>query len=124
MLDRIPFKQNLALRGFHTGNEELCSVCNSKLETSVHLFRHCDFSAKIWYKIANWIGHDLILPPSLGHSFSMFVGCGLGKFRRKGFGLIMHAFIWSIWRARNNRIFNGGVIDPDEIFDSIKRIFW
>jgi hypothetical protein len=42
----------------------------------------------------------------------------------KGLSLIWHAFIWSIWRAKNNRIFNDGVIDLEEIFDSIKRISW
>jgi hypothetical protein len=88
------------------------------------MFLHCGISAKIWYEIARWIGHELILPPSLGHSFSMLVGCGTGKIRKKGLSLIWHAFIWSIWRARNNRIFNDGVIDPEEIFDSIKRILW
>ncbi|MCH84746.1 hypothetical protein A2U01_0005581 [Trifolium medium] len=88
MHDRIPTKQNLALRGAHTGNDTLCSFCNSTVETSVHLFLHCGVSAKIWYEIARWIDHVLVLLPSLGHSFSMLVGCGAGKKRKKGLSLI------------------------------------
>ncbi|MCH99933.1 putative ribonuclease H protein, partial [Trifolium medium] len=79
MLDRIPTKQNLALRGVQTGNDMMCMFCNMKVETSVHLFLHCDFAAKIWYKITRWIGQELLLPPSLGHSFSLLIGCGAGK---------------------------------------------
>jgi hypothetical protein len=124
VLDRIPSKQNLMLCGVDTGIEALCVACNSKLETSVHLFLHCDVAAHVWYEIARWVGHDLIMPPTLGHSFSLLLSCGFGKIRKKGLALIWHAFIWSIWRARNNRIFNNGVSDPDEIFESIKRISW
>jgi hypothetical protein len=124
VLDRIPSKQNLALRGVDTGNDARCAACNSELESSAHLFLHCRVTAQIWYDIARWIGHELILPPSVDHSFSIFVSCGTNKIRKKGFSLIWHAFIWSIWRARNNRIFNNGVIDPDEICDNVKRISW
>ncbi|KAK2416256.1 hypothetical protein QL285_038667 [Trifolium repens] len=108
VLDRIPSKQNLMLCGVDTGIEALCVACNSKLETSVHLFLHCDVAAHVWYEIARWVGHDLIMPPTLGHSFSLLLSCGFGKIRKKGLALIWHAFIWSIWRARNNRIFNNG----------------
>jgi hypothetical protein len=124
VLDRIPSKQNLALRGVDTGNDARCAACNSELESSAHLFLHCRVTAQIWYDIARWIGHELILPPSVDHSFSIFVSCGTNKIRKKGFSLIWHAFIWSIWRARNNRIFNNGVMDPGEICDNVKRISW
>ncbi|GAU51894.1 hypothetical protein TSUD_416790 [Trifolium subterraneum] len=38
--------------------------------------------------------------------------------------MIWHSFIWAIWKARNHRVFNGGVVDPEEITESIKRISW
>jgi hypothetical protein len=124
LLNRIPTKDNLALRGVDTGNGLLCVACNCTLETSLHLFLHCGIAAQVWYAIARWISHDLPLPPSIFHSFVMLVGCGINKSRKKGLRLIWHAFIWTIWRARNNRIFNSCVIDLLEILDNIKRISW
>jgi hypothetical protein len=46
LFDRIPTKQNLALRGVRTGNDTLFPLCNLSTETSVHLFLHCGISQK------------------------------------------------------------------------------
>jgi hypothetical protein len=52
------------------------------------------------------------------------VGCGIGKKGKKGMALIWHSLIWTVWRMRNNRIFNKGVIDVEEAVESIKRMAW
>jgi hypothetical protein len=33
----------------------------------------------------------------------------------RGFRLIWHALVWSLWRARNDRIFNNSTCEVDEI---------
>jgi hypothetical protein len=124
LLDRIPTMDNLLLRGFPAGNNLNCSLCNASAETAGHLFIFCGTTAKICYDIDSWIGHSMMLPPSIYHSFAMLTGCGVGKRGKKGMALIWHTFIWTIWRMRNNRIFNNGVIDVEEAVESIKRISW
>ncbi|KAK2356421.1 putative membrane lipoprotein [Trifolium repens] len=42
-----------------------------------------------------------------------------GKIRR-GYLLIWHATLWSIWRAYNNAIFASGVFSPRDIVEEIK----
>jgi hypothetical protein len=79
MLDRILTKDNLILRGIHCDGGMACPLCNSNNETSVHLFLHCGIAARVWYEIAWWVGQELILPPTVCQSFSMFIGCGAGK---------------------------------------------
>ncbi|CAJ2666063.1 unnamed protein product [Trifolium pratense] len=92
MLNRIPTKVNLTLRGI--GNDMVCSFYNVTAENTLHMFLHCGTSAKIWYELVQWIGQELLLPPSFSLSFSMMVGCGIGKKGKKGLMLIWHAYIW------------------------------
>jgi hypothetical protein len=124
LINRIPTMDNLALRGFPADINGNCPLCNLNAETAEHLFLHCRVSAKIWYEILRWVDHSSMLPPTLLHSFALLSGCGSGKKGKKGMMLIWHTFVWLIWRARNNRIFNNGSIDADEVIESIKRLSW
>jgi hypothetical protein len=124
LLNRIPTLDNLLLRGFPANGNLMCSLCNGYAETAGHLFLNCEITAKIWYDIVKWIGFQMMLPPTLNHSFAIMANCGKGKRGKKGMMLIWHAFIWTVWRLRNNRIFNNGVIDAEEAVETIKRLSW
>jgi hypothetical protein len=39
---------------------------------------------------------------------------------RKGFLMVWHATLWSIWKARNNVIFATGNFNPRSIVEDIK----
>jgi hypothetical protein len=78
------------------------------------LFLRCEIAARIWYEILAWIGQFTPLPPNLNLSFAMFVGFGAGKKGRKGMMLLWHAYIWTLWCVRNNKVFNDGIVDVDE----------
>jgi hypothetical protein len=54
----------------------------------------------------------------------MFVGSGARKKGKKGMMIVWHVYIWTLWRMRNNRIFNNGVSDADEAVETIKRLSW
>jgi hypothetical protein len=54
----------------------------------------------------------------------MFAGFGAGKKGRKGMMLLWHAYIWTVWGMRNNKVFNNGIVDVDEAVESIKRVSW
>jgi hypothetical protein len=34
------------------------------------------------------------------------------------------AFVWAVWKARNNRVFNNVVVDVPVVFDLIQRLSW
>ncbi|PNX73974.1 ribonuclease H, partial [Trifolium pratense] len=105
LLDRIPTIANPSLRGVANGGNSNCSLCNAaSIKSTVHLFLQCEFAAKVWYHISLWIGQVFILPPNMHLSFSMMLGCGMGKTGKKELLLIWHATIWTVWRIRNNRI--------------------
>jgi hypothetical protein len=124
LLDRVPTKDNLHYRGILSQEEIVCSVCADKIETASHLFLHCDFAANVWYALNRWLGVIIILPPNLVMSYSCFVACGNNRKYRKGFSLVWLAFVWGMWRMRNDRIFNNKVTTTEEVVDYIQRISW
>jgi hypothetical protein len=80
-------------------------------------------SANVWYSLNRWLGVMVILPPNLFLSYAMLVGSGTNKKRRKGYSLVWLAYIWVMWKMRNDFIFNNKVT-VEEIVDSIQRISW
>ncbi|GAU47637.1 hypothetical protein TSUD_238560 [Trifolium subterraneum] len=68
--------------------------CNGREEAGLHLFMFCDFA-----------------------------GAAASKNIWKGYALIWHATIWTIWKSRNNIIFSNSVKDPDKAIDEIKFLF-
>lgn len=124
MLDRIPTRENLVYRGLPRMDDLVCPLCNGGAETDVHLFLHCPVAGKLWYEIVWWIDQSLVLPANLSQSLVLLAGCGISKQGKKGMLLIWHAFVWVIWRTRNNRIFNNGVVDSGEMMELVMRLSW
>jgi hypothetical protein len=38
--------------------------------------------------------------------------------------VIWLAFVWAVWKARNDRVFNNVVVDAPVIFDLVQRLSW
>lgn len=51
-------------------------------------------------------------------------GAVTNKKVRKGYQLIFHAAVWSIWRVRNDRIFNNVICGVAELVEAIKVLLW
>jgi hypothetical protein len=82
-------------------------------EMACHLFLHGRIAAGFWYAINRWFGVCSVIPPSLPLSYAILVGYGSNRKRRKGLSVIWLAFVWVLWRVRNDRVFNnvGGCAD-------------
>jgi hypothetical protein len=125
LLDRIPTRENLAIRNIlEPDSLLLCVLCDRHVESSTHLFLHCDVSALIWRGVLNWLEFNFITPPNIFNHFKCWNGEANSKRIKKGVWLIWHATIWSIWRERNERIFNNQTKGVDEIVDDIKAVSW
>ncbi|MCI92963.1 hypothetical protein A2U01_0114261, partial [Trifolium medium] len=48
----------------------------------------------------------VVIPPDIRMSYGLLVGCGGNKKIRKGYSIVWLAFMWVIWRFRNDRVFN------------------
>jgi hypothetical protein len=124
LLDRVPTKDNLVKRGLMHGGEDMCSLCGLDVETTRHLFLHCRFAAAVWYALNRWLGVVVVSPGDVLTSYGMLVGSGMNKKIRKGYSSVWLAYVWVIWKSRNDRIFNIVVVSVDDMVDSIQRISW
>jgi hypothetical protein len=64
------------------------------------------------------------IPPNLSILFEVVRGAAKNKKIRKGFLLIWHATLWTIWKARNGCIFSNGAFNPRALVDDIKVLSW
>jgi hypothetical protein len=122
LLDRIQTKDNLWRRRMI--QDQNCMLCAGNTETSVHLFLHCAESTKVWYGIMKWLGLILIIPSNLSISFAMLAGCARDKVTKGVLILIWNAFVWVIWRNRNNRVFNNTAVGFAEMVDQVQLLSW
>jgi hypothetical protein len=123
-LDRIPTRDNLRKRGIIPMGENLCPLCGTVGETSNHLFLHCSFAAAVWYALNRWLGVVVVLPGEVILSYGQLVGSGRNKRIRKGFSSVWLAFVWTIWKTRNDKIFNNVNGDVEVAVEYIQRISW
>jgi hypothetical protein len=58
----------------------------------------------------------MVLPSNVFMSYGAIIGCGTNKKIRKGFSIVWLAYVWPIWKARNDRVFNNiDVIPPHHL---------
>jgi hypothetical protein len=122
---RIPTRLNLAHRGVNVnGGSVDCVHCYGVGESELHLFLFCDFAMVVWKAIFRWLGIVIVIPPNLFLLFDCFLAAAGSKKVRKGYALIWHATVWSLWNSRNNVIFNNGDIESEKVVDDIKLLSW
>jgi hypothetical protein len=124
VLDKIPTRENLCRRGILTNDANVCLLCNGVAESTRHLFLHCPFASAVWYGLNRWLGVVVVPPLEMGMSYEQLVATCPNKKIRKGFSSVWLAFVWVIWKTRNDRIFNNMVGNVDEALDCIQRLSW
>ncbi|GKV50907.1 hypothetical protein SLEP1_g57586 [Rubroshorea leprosula] len=73
LLDRIPTKVNLAIRGIIGESEDgKCVFCKEENEDSKHLFLKCKITSWVWQECAKWWGTEIRLERDCWNSFQRF----------------------------------------------------
>ncbi|GFZ09693.1 hypothetical protein Acr_21g0002920 [Actinidia rufa] len=95
--------------------DQSCPLCSAQNETLNHLFFQCTFGKQIWANIKSWLGISQAMQ-SLKATVKWLIkearGTGFpAKIKRIGIACM----VYSIWEARNKRIFEGKVEQPDAI---------
>jgi hypothetical protein len=125
LYDRVPTKSNLLKRGvLHHGDHGNCVWCLNCIENSQHLFLHCKVAMFVWYEVFRWLGVVLVMPPSIFQLFDCLSVSAKNIKMRRGYRLVWHTAIWTIWNARNNFIFNKVKKELMEIVEDIKVMSW
>lgn len=71
-----------------------------------------------------WLVFNFMIPPNLFILWENWDGVSGVKKMRNDFQMIWHAVVWSIWHARNDRIFNNKFGEVDALVDDIKVLSW
>lgn len=120
--DRLPTKDNLCRRGVLDPDACLCVGGCGSVETSPHLFLHCHFFGEVWHFIHRWLGVCSVLPDVPADHFNQFGHvCGnCSKVRHSIMHWIWYATVWTVWKERNNKIFNDKIKSVSFVWLKVK----
>ncbi|MFS8007526.1 putative RNA-directed DNA polymerase [Helianthus anomalus] len=118
-MERLPTRLELAKRNIPI-NGTSCPLCDDGEESASHLFTACRFATEVWAKVCSWAKTPFLVAFSLRDVLNAHVHCGLKGKQQFMFQGIVVVTCWIIWRARNDRVFNGKIPKADDVFRSIK----
>ncbi|XP_052622513.1 uncharacterized protein LOC128127842 [Lactuca sativa] len=114
----IPVADSLNKRGVQTQSQH-CPMCGNERETATHLLLDCEFAQEAHKWIFKWCGFQ----PRRFNSMLDFLdsmASGGNRCKRRLIGsMILYCTIWSIWLARNDRVFKNSFIASTNVADSI-----
>lgn len=97
----------------------LCVFCKSKVETQTHLLLHCSCIWKVWSGIMGWWGLCWAIPGSVQSLLSWGDGFKVRKVL-KIWKIVPMAVLWSVWKLRNECLFNNAQPDFVNLEDLVK----
>jgi len=119
--DRLPTKDNLHRRHVIDYDVLICVGGCGLIETSTHLFIHCNLFSLVWNLIFQWIGVVTTLPQDVTGFFDQFsLSGGVNKSRQSILQVIWFVTMWEILKERNNIIFNAEDSSIMQVVDKIK----
>ncbi|GKV28743.1 hypothetical protein SLEP1_g37755 [Rubroshorea leprosula] len=121
LLDRIPTKVNLIIRGILGESDDgKCVFCKEEDEDSKHLFLKCKITSWVWQECAKWWGTEIRLERDCWNSFQRFGKWSKDPKVKEGWDCIWSTVIWTVWLARNQMIFQEKKTDPRKLLEIIQ----
>lgn len=104
----------------------LCAFCSNAVESVSHVLLHCPRLWRVWSALVSWWDMCWVVPCSIEALLQWWAGVKLKKKERKIWNLVPLVMLWSVWKLRNDKVFNGGHPNFADLVDTVKsRIaFW
>ena len=118
MMGRIPTGEALSLRGCSVPSL-VCSFCRTETENADHILVNCPLARNIWQWVVDWCGGDPLTVTSVGDILDYAKKWGRCPEKRSIFMGICYGVLWSLWIARNARVFNRCLYSASKIWDDI-----
>ncbi|GKB45218.1 RNA-directed DNA polymerase, eukaryota, reverse transcriptase zinc-binding domain protein [Tanacetum coccineum] len=118
ILDRLPHRLNLSLHGMEI-QDITCPICVGNVESNDHIFFSCDTAVQVWYRVRIWC--DGVVPQlgSFSDWFEWLNNWPVLNGKRDRMYIICATMLWTLWRYRNNVVFNSQFMRRSDIFDCI-----
>ncbi|XP_022023817.1 uncharacterized protein LOC110924087 [Helianthus annuus] len=122
MLDRIATAVTLRNRGVNIP-KVVCKICGAADETAVHILLQCNYAKRVWEEITNWIKIPIIDTDGDLKKLMKDINDIQRNWKIKK---VIHAVtiqtLWSLWRARNDKVFKGKHEGLQIIVEDIKEL--
>lgn len=103
---------------------EICVLCSQGVINLEHLFFTCQFPLNIWDKVGVWIGCSICYA---GNASNLYLSWWELPIRndKKGIRMIIWLSVaWSLWKLRNDIIFNSGKCNLIDTLGNIRFSAW
>ena len=119
LLGRIPTRKSLSRRGV-TLDTSLCALCQTKDESCQHLFLKCKVAQAVWLLCFKWIGILFVQHNDLMTHFENFYLSQASSTQNLLWKGVLAAIVRYIWEHKNSIIFKQGIVDAEEIFQTVQ----
>ncbi|PNT75242.1 hypothetical protein BRADI_1g29022v3 [Brachypodium distachyon] len=100
-----PMAKELTRRGLQ--HPPRCPLCDQEMETICHLLLGCVVARKVWTSLLSSRGHADWIPEADSRLRDWWTSLPLPCQTRKDFRTAIILVLWTIWRHRNDVVFNG-----------------
>nr|KAJ0198411.1 hypothetical protein LSAT_V11C700373740 [Lactuca sativa] len=114
-LGRIPTAMALSKRGIHI-DTCYCSSCIEGYECANHVLVRC----LVWKHVFLWCGIIFSDLQNIEETIHFAANWGRCPKKRKRLTAICYGTLWNLWRAGNDRLFQGRFVHPSRVVDNIK----
>ena len=119
-MGRIPSAVALSRRGILNNNNTTCSFCNQGEECADHILVNCTFAKTVLEWILKWCDIRGASFCTVSEILDYAAGWGNCPKKRRILQTIIQGTLWSIWKARNERLFGNRRIPPTVVADIVK----
>ncbi|KAI5437740.1 hypothetical protein KIW84_023742 [Lathyrus oleraceus] len=116
LLNRLATRDLLLSRGIISFSHDLTCVFYFRVEENLqHIFFECGAVTKVWATTNCWIGYSFLEGEAIINSFLATCNILERKFKKNKKGIIWSAVLWSIWKLRNDILFEGQIFNINDL---------
>ncbi|GKU89463.1 hypothetical protein SLEP1_g3596 [Rubroshorea leprosula] len=98
----------------------MCGMCGGSIEDTNHLFIHCKVAFMVRSKCAQWWRFLSVQLETCQDDFEQHRPPVKDCFVRAGWDVVWFSIVWSLWLARNAKIFRNQEQETDRIFELVR----
>lgn len=111
---RIKTSEYLQRIGALNGNvDPTCVFCKNDKESLQHVLLPCPFVWCVWSNLLEWWGLQWALPGTIDSLFMWWMGWRYKREEKQLWKALPIVVLWSVWKHRNECVFNGAQPDAD-----------
>ncbi|XP_071708202.1 uncharacterized protein [Rutidosis leptorrhynchoides] len=117
-LNKLPSRLNLSKKGLEIMHID-CPSCGFSVESTEHVLFECPIASQVWSRVQLWTNVDMPHFCSWNQGLAWLNNWNFTARVKDHMFIIMAAYMWIMWRYRNNVIFGENKMKKADLFDSI-----